>query len=106
MAAGPGAGRLFESRGERLAAIGLVLYLIVFVVYMVVAERGLVADAPGYVVRILLDHGFNFQEPGRRAAELLYQWPVVLAVRLGVTDLPTLGRLYALGCTYLVFASV
>jgi hypothetical protein len=58
------------------------------------------------VVRILLKHGFNFEEPGRRAAEILYQWPVVLAVRLGVTDLATLARLYTIGCCYLVFASV
>jgi len=106
VAAAPGAGRLFENRGERLAAASLVLYLIAFIVYVVVAQRGLVADAPWYVVRIALKHGFSFEEPGRRAAELLYQWPVVLAVRLGVTDLPTLGRLYAIGCSYLVFASV
>src|SRR5258705_8534581 len=103
MAAAPQTGRLFESRGERLVAASLVLYLIVFIVYMVVAQRGLVADAPYYVVRIALKHGFNFEEPGRRAAEILYQWPVVLAARLGVTDLSTLGRLYALGCTYVVF---
>jgi len=106
MAAAPGAGRLFESRGERLVAASLALYLIAFIVYMVVAQRGLVADAPWYVVRIVLKQGFNFEEPGRRAAELLYQWPVVLAARLGVTDLPTLGRLYAVGCTWLVFATV
>src|SRR5882724_9403300 len=106
VAATPGAGRLFESRGERLVAVCLIAYLIAFIVYMVVAQRGLVADAPYYVVNIATRRGFAFEEPGRRAAEILYQWPAVLAVRLGVSDLATLGRLYAVGCTYLVFVSV
>jgi hypothetical protein len=106
MAAAAQAGRLLESRAERLAALSLGVYFTAFVVYMVVAQRGLVADAPYYIVNIATKRGFVFEEPGRRAAEILYQWPVVLAVRLSVTDLPLLGRLYAVGCIYLVFASV
>src|SRR2546430_15259872 len=104
MAAAPEAGRLFESRGERLVAVCLIAYLIAFIVYLVVAQRGLVADAPYYVVNIATRRGFAFEEPGRRAAEILYQWPAVLAVRLRVSELPTLGRPYSVGCTFLVFA--
>lgn len=97
---------LFENRWERFAALSIGVYFTAFVIYAIGAERGLVADAPYYVVNIAAKRGFSFEEPGRRAAEILYQWPVVLAVRLGVTDLPRLGRFYAVGCAYLVFLSL
>jgi hypothetical protein len=99
-------GPLLESRAERVAALCLGAYLLAFVVYAIVAERGLVADGANYVVNMAIKHGFTFEEPGRRAAEILYQWPAVVAVRLGVTDLLLLGRLYAVGCFYLVFLSL
>ncbi|MFT6861960.1 MAG: hypothetical protein ACJAVK_000513 [Akkermansiaceae bacterium] len=47
---------------------------------------------------IILDNGtFTNIAPSRAHAEFLTQWPLVWAVRSGVTDLATLGRIYGLG---------
>jgi hypothetical protein len=99
-------GELFGTRGERATALAIAIYFIVFIAYAIGAQRGLVADGANYVVNIAAKHNFTFEEPGRRAAELLYQWPVVLAVRLGAQDLVLLSRLYTAGCYYLVFSSL
>ena len=99
-------GKLFGDRAERATALTIAIYFTAFIAYAIAAQRGLVADGANYVVNIAAKHNFTFEEPGRRAAEILYQWPVVLAVRLGAQNLILLGRLYTAGCCYLVFMSL
>jgi hypothetical protein len=65
--------------------------------YSVAEMRGVFADGSNYMVHILASEDFYLLEPARRLVQLLQQSLLVLGVRSGVTDLPTLARLLTLG---------
>lgn len=65
--------------------------------YSVSEMRGMFADGSNYMVRILSSEGFYLLEPARKLVQLLQQSPLILGMRSGVTDLPTLARLFTLG---------
>jgi hypothetical protein len=65
--------------------------------YSVSELRGLFADGSNYIVHVLTSEGFYFLEPARKLVQFLQQSLLVLGIRFGVTDLPTLARLFTLG---------
>lgn len=65
------------------------------------ASRGLVADGAFYFVTLLQDPWPTTFEHGRVAAHALTQWPLVLALQLGVTDLRGLRLIHSVGLFYL-----
>ena len=85
-----------------VAALGL--YFVAFLAYAVASQRGLVADGAGYFVTLLTQRSIFSPEPSRWASNLLTEWPVLVALALGVTNLPLLSRLHSLGLYYLALA--
>jgi hypothetical protein len=65
--------------------------------YSVSEMRGMFADGSNYIVHILASEDFFVLEPARKLVQLLQQSLLILGVRAGVTDLPTLARLFTLG---------
>jgi hypothetical protein len=76
------------------------LFLLVSCV-AVMASRGLVADGAYYFIAILQHPWPTTFEHGRLAAHALTQWPLVLAVQLGLTDFVALRFIHSLGLFYL-----
>lgn len=70
-------------------------------VYAAFELRGLYADGANYLLRMIERGWFVFDDPPRKAVHLLQQLPVVVALRLGVTDTRLLGVLFGLAM-YLV----
>ena len=89
----------------RIAAILLALYFVGFIAFAVMAERGLTADGAADFIIILWIRRVYSSEASRWATNLLTQWPLLGALRLGLTDLPTLSRLYGFGLFYLTLAT-
>ena len=83
------------------AAVILVAYFAGFLAFAILAQRGLVADGAAYFVEILTRHAVFSPEISRWAANLLMQWPMLLALRTGVTDVATLSYLFSFGLFYL-----
>ncbi|MDP6772107.1 MAG: hypothetical protein QF704_15495, partial [Anaerolineales bacterium] len=79
------------------------IYLIIFVIASVslfakfYVDKHLALDGVGYFVQILEKQDFAEVAWSRRFTEYLTEWPLVLAVRLGVTDLATLINVFAVG---------
>jgi hypothetical protein len=65
--------------------------------YSVSELRGMFADGSNYIVHVLASEDFYLLEPARKLVQLLQQSLLVLGIRAGVTDLPTLARLFTLG---------
>ena len=65
--------------------------------YSVSEMRGMFADGSNYMVHILASEDFYLLEPARRLVQLLQQSFLILGMRSGVTDLPTLAQLFTLG---------
>jgi hypothetical protein len=65
--------------------------------YAVAEMRGMFADGSNYIVHILSSEDFYLLEPARELVQLLQQSFLILGIRAGVTDLPTLARLFTLG---------
>lgn len=65
--------------------------------YSVSEMRGMFADGSNYTVHILASEDFYLLEPARKLVQLLQQSFLILGIRSGVTDLPTLARLFTLG---------
>ena len=59
--------------------------------------RGMFADGSNYIVHVLASEDFYLLEPARKLVQLLQQSFLILGIRAGVTDLPTLARLFTLG---------
>ena len=76
------------------------LFLLTSVV-AVAASRGLVADGAYYFTRLLQDARPTTFERGRLAAHALTQWPLVLALQVGLTDFSTLRLIHSAGLFYL-----
>ena len=65
--------------------------------YSVSEMRGMFADGSNYIVHVLAAEDFYLLEPARKVVQLLQQSFLILGIRSGVTDLPTLARLFTLG---------
>lgn len=65
--------------------------------YSVSEMRGMFADGSNYIVHILSSEDFYLLEPARKLVQFLQQSLLILGIRSGVTDLPTLARLFTLG---------
>jgi hypothetical protein len=65
--------------------------------YSVSEMRGMFADGSNYIVHVLASEDFYLLEPARKLVQLLQQSLLILGIRVGVTDLPTLARLFTLG---------
>jgi hypothetical protein len=65
--------------------------------YSVFEMRGMFADGSNYIVHALASEDFYLLEPARKIVQLLQQSLLILGIRSGVTDLPTLARLFTLG---------
>ena len=63
--------------------------------------RGLYADSPHFILQMMVHPGFFFANPARRIANMMQEFPVVLALQLGVADAELLSRLFGLAL-YLV----
>ena len=84
----------------RGAAVVLGAYFIGFLIFAILAQRGLVGDGAGYFLRLLVRRTVVSPEVSRWAANLLTEWPVLLALSAGITDTTTLSCLYSLGLFY------
>jgi hypothetical protein len=67
----------------------------------VMASRGLVADGAFYFIELLRRPRPSTFEHGRLAAHALTQWPLVVAVELGVTHFLALRLIHSFGLFYL-----
>jgi len=65
--------------------------------YAVSEMRGMFADGSNYIVHILASEDFYLLEPARKLVQILQQSLLILGIQFGVTDLPTLARLFTLG---------
>ncbi len=65
--------------------------------YSVSEMRGMFADGSNYIVHTLASEAFYLLEPARQIVQLLQQSLLILGIQAGVTDLPTLARLFTLG---------
>jgi len=65
-------------------------------IYAGLELRGLYADGSAFLLQMMVRGDFFFANPPRRVTHLLQQLPVVLAMRLGVTDGAVLGQLFGL----------
>src|SRR5271166_2010913 len=103
-AIGPIAGTPFKPAPRIIwrasMAFLLACYFAGFLVLAILSRRGLVGDGAGYFTAILRDRAVLSPEVSRWTANLLTQWPVLTALRLGVTDLAALGYLHSFGLYY------
>ncbi len=76
----------------RLVAVSFVVLLTSF---DAILRRGLYADGAAYLLSLLLKGGFFHLSNSRFFSELLTQWPIVLAMKCGVTNLSILTEIYA-----------
>lgn len=65
-------------------------------IYAALEYRVLYADGAYYVQRILEEEGFAFIEPSRHYSQLLHKFPIVIAIWLGVDNIPALIICYGL----------
>lgn len=90
-----------KARWPVAAAILLTLYFIAFLTFAILTQRGLVADGSHYFIRILREHTVVSPEKSRWFANLLTEWPILVALRCQINDLPMLSYLYSFGLFYL-----
>jgi hypothetical protein len=91
--------------GDRLRpglGAGLCLYLLAHLVHAIVVRQALAADGAAVLLRVAGSRSLSSLDTNRIVADALLQWPVILASRLGVTDLRILADLLGIGQTYLV----
>ena len=67
-------------------------------VYAVVTARGLDDHGSYYLLRVLQANGFTEMLFSRGHAAFLFQLPVVLALKLGITNLEALKLAFGAGC--------
>jgi len=92
-----------SSRAVLVSRVFLILlgYLTIVAALSVLALRGLVADGAQYFIVLLERRWPTTVEPSRIFAHALTQWPLVLGLQAGITDIPTLRYLHSLGLYYL-----
>ena len=83
------------------------IYVVVFAYFVfatilaIVSWRGLVADGVGYFLSLLGRRWPSTFATPRIFAHVIVQWPVVFALRAGVTDITTLLYVHSFGLYYL-----
>ena len=79
--------------------LGLVISVFVLLVLMAAGEiaacRGMYADGPNMLINMIKAHNFLLFEPHRIYHTFLTQYPVVMALQSGVTDMAMLRYLYS-----------
>ncbi len=70
----------------------------VSLIFAVFTERSLYADGAYYFMGTLEKGGFDGFIPYRAYANYLMEWPLVLAIKLGLTDIPALQIAFGIGC--------
>jgi hypothetical protein len=81
-------------------------YLLAYLVYAVAEQQALFADGAAVLLRAVGAQSVSSLDTNRIVADALFQWPVLAASRLGVTDLETLSYLLGVGYHYLVVVSL
>jgi hypothetical protein len=91
------------SRALLVSRVFLILlgYLTIVTALSVITLRGLVADGAYYFIVLLERRWPTTIEPSRIFAHALTQWPLVLALKAGITDIPTLRYFHSVGLYYL-----
>ena len=75
----------------------LILIAAIFVsLYAALELRILYADGSNVLLGMLEKGGFHLYEPSRRYVEFMYEFPVVLAIKLGVDSIPALIVCYGI----------
>ena len=75
-----------------------VSFFLLSLAYAIVTARSLYNDGAYYFLRVLQANGFTEMLFSRGHAGYLYQLPVVLALRLGITNLEVLQAAFGVGC--------
>jgi len=78
--------------------IAACLVFLLSLVFAVGTARGLYDDGSHYFMRILLTGGFNEMVYSRDYVDHLYQLPVVIALKLGITVISQLQIAFGIGC--------
>ena len=76
-------------------------YFVFATILAIVSWRGLVADGVGYFLSLLMRSWPTTFDPSRVFAHALVQWPLVLALRVGITNTDTLLYVHSFGLYYL-----
>lgn len=77
---------------------GACVVFVISILYCIFTARSLYDDGSYYFMRVLQAHGFTEMLFQRGHAAFLFQLPVVIAFKLGVTDLETLQIAFGIGC--------
>jgi len=72
-------------------------FFVVFVHFFCVTSFLFLADGSGFFINMLVSGGYIDHEPTRQLAHYLTQFPVILAINLGVTNFQALVLLFGLG---------
>ncbi|MGB3296062.1 MAG: hypothetical protein WBB01_24015 [Phormidesmis sp.] len=89
----------------------LLLYVLLFLlvsfplIYSFSIDKHLSADGAHYFTEILDQSDFTYIAWSRQFSNYLTQWPIVLAVKLGLKDIPLLSGFYAVGLYFPYIAS-
>lgn len=89
----------------------LLLYVLLFLlaslplIYSFSIDKHLSADGAHYFTQILEQGDFTYIAWSRQFSNYLTQWPVVLAVKLGLKNVPLLSDFYAIGLYFPYVAS-
>lgn len=96
-------GEIERSNQSQLSLIYVVVfaYFVFATILAIVSWRGLVADGVGYFISLLGRRWPTTFESSRIFAHVIVQWPVVFALRAGVTDITTLLYVHSFGLYYL-----
>src|SRR5258707_1744407 len=81
-------------------------YLLAYLVYAIAEQQALFADGAAVLLRAVGGRSVSSLDTNRIVADALFQWPVLAASRLGLTDLETLSYLLGVGYHYLVVVSL
>jgi len=81
-------------------------YLLAYLVYAIAEQQALFADGAAVLLRAVSAQSVSSLDKNRIIADALFQWPVLVASWLGVTDLETLSYLLGVGYHYLVVVSL
>lgn len=89
-------GRVVESLSRTLVLV-LFLFFLLSLAYKLYEEKHLSLDGVNYFYMVLERQDFINLAWSRRFAEYLNEWPLVIAVKAGVTNIPLLIDIFAVG---------
>ena len=75
-----------------------ILVFLLSLIFAVFTARSLYQDGAYYFIRVLTDFGFTEIIPYRSYAGYLFDFPTVIALKLGVTDIALLQIAFGIGC--------